>query len=125
MADGQPLSVVRDSRLRVVDARGRILSDRTAQVSVTATTSTSDMRTIAPSGSWTVDLGGVSAVKMVHIESEAPALTLTLNGGDPVTIAPLSTATPALVHLEGTFTSVVIGNPSATTSAVVAVVTAA
>lgn len=119
----QPVTVARDSRLVITDADGRVLANRTAQASAALSTHTSDTRTIAPSSSWTVDLGGAASVKLVHIESSSP-LTVALNGGAAWTMTPMASAIPAVCHLEGTFTAIVIANPNATTSAVLTCVTA-
>jgi len=78
-------------------------------------TNTSDRsRTIAAAGTFAIDLGGMTAVKTIYIETSA-ALQVTI-GAAVWTVAPVETNKSGILYVEGSFASITLTNPDAANS---------
>lgn len=72
-------------------------------------------RDIAAGATVNLDLGGISAGKILFVESDAQ-LTIQINGTEDHDIEPVSSTAKAVHYHEGPFTSVSLINPDANNS---------
>ena len=81
----------------------------------TTLTNTADLsRTIAAAGTFAVDLNGMTAVKMIYIETSA-AVNVTI-GANTFVVAPVEANKSGLLFIEGSFASLTLTNPDALNS---------
>lgn len=96
------------ARANVIAQRRPSLSD-----SVTLTKSVEGSRTVAVSTNLQIDLGGVSAMKVLYIETDKAVIVRGGEALDGITVAPPASGQTAVLCVEGSLDELWIENESA------------